>query len=80
MIQSQMVTPPLAAIDGNDVEVEDRDHEEQDEVAASEGADQVGSGLGCGGQSLSAGCKHQVPHRAVARFGMTNVLLHRAFA
>ena len=39
---------------GNDVEVEDGDYEEQDEIAASEGADQVrlSCGLGGGGQSL----------------------------
>jgi hypothetical protein len=40
---------------GDDVQVEDGDNEEEDEVAASEGADQVGlsGGLGGGGQRLT---------------------------
>ena len=39
---------------GNYVEIEDGDYEEKDEIAASEGADQVGlgGGLGGGGQSF----------------------------
>jgi hypothetical protein len=37
---------------GDDVEVEDGDYEEEHEIAASEGADQVGlGGLGFSGQS-----------------------------
>src|SRR5579871_5737005 len=48
-----------AAIGGdgrNDVQIEDGDDEEQNEIAASEGADQVGlfGGLGVGGQFSSA--------------------------
>ena len=41
MIQSQTVTPPLAAIDGDNVEIEHGDNEEQHQITASEGADQV---------------------------------------
>jgi hypothetical protein len=38
----------------NYVQIEDSNYEEQDEVAASEGADEVGlGGLGGGGQCLS---------------------------
>ena len=41
---------------GDHVEVEDGDYKEEDEIAASEGADQVSlGGLGGGGQSLFTG-------------------------
>ena len=62
---------------GDDVQVEDGDYEKENEIAASEGADQVGlgGGLGGGGQSLFDGCEQQVPHRAFARFGMTKFIL-----
>jgi hypothetical protein len=38
---------------GDDIEVEDGDYEEEDEIAASEGADQVGLGGGLGGSGQS---------------------------
>ncbi|MFZ0144275.1 MAG: hypothetical protein WAL08_07945, partial [Candidatus Sulfotelmatobacter sp.] len=61
---------------GNYVQVEDGDDEEEDEIAASEGTDQVRlSGLIRRGQGLLDGCKQQVPHRAFARFGMTRFFL-----
>ena len=44
--------------DGGDyIQVEDGDHEEKDEIAASEGADQMGlsRGLGGGGQNSFTG-------------------------
>jgi len=54
--------------DGGDyVQVKDSNDEKQDEIAASEGADQVrlGGGLGGGRHSFPRANKQQVPHRAL---------------
>ena len=51
---------PAVGGDGRDyVEIEDGNYEQENEIAAPEGADQVrlGGGLGGGGQSFFAGCK-----------------------
>ncbi len=65
---------------GDDVQVEDGYYEEENEIAAPEGADEVWlGGLGGGGQSRFAVAKSRFPstalrtssHRAFARFGMT---------
>jgi len=55
MIQSQMVTPPLAAMEGTTLRCEDGDYEKEHKISASEGADQVRlrGGLGGGGQSTT---------------------------
>ena len=42
MSHSQTVTPPLAAIDGHDVQVEYCDHEEQHQIQAAEYALEMG--------------------------------------
>ena len=52
---------------GDDVEIEDGDDEEQHQIAASEGADQVGLGGGLGRwwtRLFRTAALQQVPHRA----------------
>jgi hypothetical protein len=77
MIQSQMVSAAVRSDGWDDVQVKDGNDEEEDEIAASESADQMrmDDGLGGGGQDSFAGCTTAGSSPGCARFGMTKAFL-----